>query len=294
LKVRAEVASVIPISERKFKIAYGWRVETDVKENWYVFVHFGAGDPIPFQNDHEPARPVQTWRAGELIDDGPFDVTIPENITAEAVEILMGLCRGPGGSERAKLPSCGGDRRVLVGRLRLRPTIAFEKVAPGSPLGDPLCFARADNGWAEGLCLTDRFLKNTHEVLSPLADLTAHARLIRLDFLTANRAVRRATFGEDAKAPVATVTVNFGPADFVAKSDIGGDVTLPTYGFLIESPTFVAFHATSWSGRRYERPVLFTIRFERGRARIFHGFGDAHITWHNRQFQVQRETDVAF
>ena len=32
-------------------------------------------------------------------------------------------------------------------------------------------------------------------------------------------------------------------------SKYGGDITLPTYGFLVESPTYIAFHSLSWNGR---------------------------------------------
>jgi hypothetical protein len=161
------------------------------------------------------------------------------------------------------------------------------------PAGDAGCFCRADSGWAEGLCLTDRFLKNTHEILSPLAQLTAHARLVKFEFLTKDRAVRRATFGEDAKGCVARVTANFGPTEYTAKSEMGGEVVLPTFGFLVEAPDFLVFHALSWGGRRYQKPVLFTIRVEDGRARIFHGFGDAHLIWRGRERHVPREAEVA-
>jgi hypothetical protein len=294
LNVRPSVESVSPISDRSFRITYRWNIGADVADDWRVFVHFDAGDLTSFGNDHTPSRPTSTWRAGEVIDDGPFEVTIPQTVAAGAVEVYMGLCRGKGGSERAKLPTGGTDRRGHVGRLRLKPAVVFEKAEPRPPLGDPSCFARADNGWAEGLCLTDRFLKNTHEILSPLAELTANARLAKLEFLTADRAVRRATFGADASSPAVIVTVNFGAAEYAAKSDIGGDVALPTFGFLIEAPGFLAFHALSWGGRRYEKPVLLTIRLEGHRARIFHGFGDAHLTWRGREWHVPREAEVSF
>ncbi|MCX7827236.1 MAG: hypothetical protein N2689_17035, partial [Verrucomicrobiae bacterium] len=290
VQARPSVVSVSQISPRRFQIRYRWQVEADCAGDWHVFVHFGKGEPVPFQNDHAPARPVATWRAGDVIEEGPFEVTVPEKFADDAADIYIGLWRR-GGSERAVLPGCGADRRVLAGRLRIKPAISFEQVPSPARIGDMGCFARADNGWAEGLCVTDRFIKNTHELLGPLAAITAHARLTKLEFLTSDRAVRRATFGESAR-DVATVTVNFGAADYVAQSRLGGEVTLPTWGVLIESPAFVAFHATSWAGRRYERPVLFAIRLQGGRARIFHGFGDARIHWRGRDLVVPREAEV--
>jgi len=181
---------------------------------------------------------------------------------------------------------------VLVGRLRLKPTIAFEKAGPLPALGDLGCFVRADNGWAEALCSMDRFVKNTHEILGPLASVTAHARLTKLEFLTPDRAVRRATFGGSGGRPAATVTVNFGPGEFVVESSQDGKVKLPTWGFLIESPRFIAFHATSWAGRDYNAPVLFTVRMDGKHTHIFHGFGDARLTWRGRDLEVRRELQI--
>jgi len=38
--------------------------------------------------------------------------------------------------------------------------------------------------------------------------------------------------------------------------------------------------------------VLFTIRQNGGRARIFHGFGDSRLAWQGREPDVRRETEV--
>ena len=152
------------------------------------------------------------------------------------------------------------------------------------------CYTRADNGWAQRLCKTDRFVKNTHEILSPLAEITAHSRLVRFEFLTPDRAVRRATYA-DATGPTATITVNFGTADYTAHSDVGQDVILPEWGFLVEAPRFTAFQATRWAGQGYASPVLFAIRSEGSHTRIFHGFGDAHLVWQGQHLSVPREIE---
>ena len=89
-----------------------------------------------------------------------------------------------------------GPRRVLVGKLKVDgDRVEYEpvKASPAKPAGDLGLFVRAENGWAAGLHPMDRFLKNTHEILGPLAAITAHARLTKLEFLTPDRAVRRAT-----------------------------------------------------------------------------------------------------
>jgi hypothetical protein len=167
---------------------------------------------------------------------------------------------------------------------------------------DKACFTRAHNGWAEGLCLTDRFIKNTYEILSPLNELTSKIRLTQVDFLTArqeprtptDRKVRRTQFGE-----AATVAVNGSKSNFNISSKISGEVVLPPFGFVVESPTFVAFHALKWGGVEYDSPVLFTLRSldgkpisESEKVRVFHGFGDARIAWKGRIIEVGKETII--
>jgi Domain of unknown function (DUF6259) len=292
VKARPEIVSFEPLGPRKFRIKYRWQVDADGAGDWRVFVHFGAREPVPFQNDHAPARPVAAWRAGDVIEEGPFEVTVPDKVPAGDFDVFIGLFRGTGGSERAWLPRCDVKGRVLLGRLRLKPALALEKVESRPMPDDPGRYARAENGWAEGLCITDRFLKNTHEILGPLEELTAHARLTKLEFLTPDRLVRRVTFADKSDRIVAKVTVNFGTSSFTAQSKTGGDVALPQCGFLIEAPRFVAFCATSWAGRQYEKPVLFTVRAEGRQTRIFHGFGDARLHWHGRELTVQRDATL--
>ena len=166
---------------------------------------------------------------------------------------------------------------------------------------DKACFTRAHNGWAEGLCLTDRFVKNTYEILSPLNELTSRVRLTQVDFLTqqeprtpTDRKVRRTQFGE-----AATVTVNGSESNFTISSKIGGEVILPPYGFLIESPTFLAFHTLKWNEMEYDSPVLFTLRSldgkpisESERVRVFHGFGDTRFAWRDGVVKVGKETTI--
>ena len=114
--------------------------------------------------------------------------------------------------------------------------------------------------------------------------------MTKLEFLTPDRLVRRVTYADKSGRAVATATVNFGTSRFTARSKAGGEVALPGCGFLIEAPQFVAFCATSWAGRSYDKPVLFTVRTGGRQTRIFHGFGDAHLIWHGKELTVPRET----
>jgi len=157
---------------------------------------------------------------------------------------------------------------------------------------DIACFTRAYNGWAEGFCLTDRFVKNTYEILSPLNEITSQTRLTRIDFLTPDRKVRRTQFGGDV-----TVTVNGSESDFTVSSKNGGRVVLPPFGFLVESPTFIAFHALTWDSVEYDAPVLFTLHsldgnplVESEQVRAFHGFGDSRLALNGDTCEVPKES----
>ncbi len=165
---------------------------------------------------------------------------------------------------------------------------------PDGPV-DPAVFTRAHNGWAEGFCLWDRFIKNTHEVLSPLNALTAETLIERYDFLDERRTIRRATFGNGV-----TAVVNGSDSDHVVNSELGGKVRRPPYGFLVEADTFVAFYAHSWGGRRYADAVLFTLTSlddrhlaESAQVRVFHGFGESHLAWRDGIVDVKREAIIS-
>jgi hypothetical protein len=169
-------------------------------------------------------------------------------------------------------------------------TALAELPLPEGPY-DPAAFTRAHNGWAEGMCLWDRFIKNTHQVLSPLNRLTAETLIDRYEFVDDQRLVRRTTFGNGV-----TAIVNGSSAVYETRSALGGAVRLPPYGFLVEAETFVAFHALSWGETPYDVPVLFTLTSKDGRplaesaqVRVFHGFGDARLRWRGDTVEVQRE-----
>ena len=118
--------------------------------------------------------------------------------------------------------------------------------------------------------------------------------MTRFEFLNDDLSVRRTVFGEGPGAP--STVVNLGDGTFTIQSTRGGSVAFPPGGLLIESPTFVAFCATSWSGHRYDAPTFFTLRSLDGRAlsasaqvRVFHGFGDPNLAWRGQVRVVRRE-----
>jgi len=174
---------------------------------------------------------------------------------------------------------------------------ADDQSKPAPPQADPALFTRADNGWAAGLHPMDRFIKNTCEVLSPLNELTAQTPMTQHQFLTPDRKVERTVFGESGNA--VQVLVNASKTNYVCSSKLGGRLLLPPFGFLVESPTFIAFHALNWNGLRYDSPVMFTLRSidnqplsRSHQVRAFHAFGDAHIRLRRSTKAVTREDVV--
>ncbi len=155
-------------------------------------------------------------------------------------------------------------------------------------------YTRSDNGWAEGMHPLDVFVKNTHEVLGPLHYVTALDRLTAFEYLTDDRTVRRAVYGEGSEAT--KVTVNFGRTDAEIVSEIGGRTVLPPWGFLVESPRFIAFHAHFWNGQDYGDGALFTLQptddkplKDSGSIRVFHAFGPATLVWLGKTYELKRE-----
>ena len=64
------------------------------------------------------------------------------------------------------------------------------------PSADRACYTRSDNGWAEGLHPYDVFIKNTHEVLGAINEVTGYNRLTEFRYLSDNGAVRQAVYGD--------------------------------------------------------------------------------------------------
>ena len=140
----------------------------------------------------------------------------------------------------------------------------------------------------------DAFVKTTHELLGPLHAATAYDRLNRLEFLTPDQSVRRATYGEGDDST--TVVVNLGKNDARVTTELGGTVQLPPWGLTIESPRFAAFYAKKWGGRSYAEGALFTVQVVEGenfdaasKLRVFHGFGDPILSWKGTDYTVDRE-----
>jgi hypothetical protein len=293
--VAPSIGEFEPAGTNRFLISYRWQVRRVPAKNWRVFVHYTDPDgKIAFQDDHEPSTPATEWNVGAM-EFGTFGREVPGWLQG-TFDIRMGLFDATTGRRAELSGRDDGERRHVVGRITfLGDRIRFEPAA--NPIGtwaDPAVFVGGDGGWTAGMHPYDRFVKNTHEVLSPLNELTARMPMTDHQFLSPDRKWQRTVFGSGREAVV--VTVHAGEGAVRVKSALGGEVELPPFGFLVESPQFVAFHAASWHGRPYPAPALFTLRSldgkpidRSGQVQVFHGWGAPGIRIGGREFQVRRQ-----
>ncbi len=170
---------------------------------------------------------------------------------------------------------------------------------PPGTASNPAAFVRGDGGWTAGLHPYDRFVKNTHEILSPLNELTARLPPTQHEFLDRDRRIQRTVFGSGSNTY--EVVVNGSPDTLGRTSKFGGHVELPPGGLLVEGRDFIAFLATRWGGHRFSGPTLFTLRSTDGRplessrhVHTFHGFGDPALRFRGQEFTVNREMELTF
>ncbi len=78
----------------------------------------------------------------------------------------------------------------------------------------------------------DCFIKNTYELLSPIAEKVALLPMTNHEYLTEDRTVERSQFGEHW-----IIVVNYGPEDYLHNQTL-----LPPMGFIVTGPDFLAQH----------------------------------------------------
>jgi hypothetical protein len=289
-EARINVVPLAPVVKdlggRRLAITYRWKVGQLVPWNGSFFVHFTrpkakTSEKIAFQNDHAPKVPMSRWQPG-VVEDGPYTVEVPAAAQGQ-FDIRVGVVHA--GQRVALSRALHDGLRYHLGTITVQgEKIDYQPAAP--PQGTEL-WSRGDGGWGESLCPEDRVIKNTWEVLSPLNTITAERPLSSHEFLAPDRLVQRTRFGD------VTITVAY------EKPARIGDNVVPAYGFIIESPSYVAFCATRYNGLDYAEPALFTVRSLDGKpiaassqVRIYHGFGDGRIRLLGKEFNVAREDVV--
>ncbi|MBX7256435.1 MAG: hypothetical protein K1Y02_08740 [Candidatus Hydrogenedentes bacterium] len=103
----------------KVRLSYEWVVNDSLDTDYLCFVHFttpliSTADSIAFQQDHALPKPSSQWKAGDTIDDGPYEITIPDAPITE-YNVTIGLHQ-----EGRRVPLKGvstSGNRILIGKL---------------------------------------------------------------------------------------------------------------------------------------------------------------------------------
>ena len=291
---RPAVAHFEALGERRFRIRYRWSVEKPIDKDWRVLVHFtSAAGRILHGADFTPQPPTSQWKPG-AVELGPFDVALPSQIKGP-LEIRLGLFT-PGDGPRAVLPGPhDGERRCRVGQLNLQgKKVAFEPLSEPAPAGNAGLYVQGDNGWTAGLHPQDRFLKNTHEILSPFNRRTSLTLMTDYGAMPDAPHVFRSQFAGGAE-----VYANLSSEEAAIRTPRWGETRLPPLGLLAHASDFLAICVRKFGGCEYGEPALFTLTSVDGqplekttKIRVFHGFGPAELRIRGRQFHVPREATL--
>ncbi len=175
LKVEPSIVEVKQTAPRRIAITYNWTSKDAIAQDWTCFVHFtDTAGQIKFQGDFRPDPPTSQWKPGEHRF-GPFTVTIPAGLTG-MFDIRAGFFRQEVGERPMLMGRRDRERRTMLGKIKVSgDDIEFIRQADAPPAlaGDGAMYTRGDGGWTAGMHPMDRFLKNTHEILSPLNEITS-------------------------------------------------------------------------------------------------------------------------
>jgi hypothetical protein len=119
-RVHPVVASFQQTGVRAFRVSYKWDVQDWLAKNYNCFVHFCTNGIICAQQDHAVSPPASQWQAAQVINDGPWNVTLPGSLPDGDYDWLIGLFDGGGDGQRVPLQGVDdGTLRIRLGALHL-------------------------------------------------------------------------------------------------------------------------------------------------------------------------------
>jgi hypothetical protein len=118
-RVHPSVGSFQSTGTRTFRASYRWEVQDRLAKDYACFVHFDSNGAIRAQQDHTLSPSASQWQVGTVVDDGPWNVTLPAGLADGDYDWVIGLFdRGDG--SRVRLQGLDdGSGRVRLGTLRL-------------------------------------------------------------------------------------------------------------------------------------------------------------------------------
>jgi len=119
-RVHPSVGSFQQTGTRTFRVTYRWDVQDLVPRNYTCFVHFCTNGVIRAQQDHSVSPPTSQWQVGQIVSDGPWNVTLPSSLPDGDYDWLIGLYDLGGDGTRVHLQGVDdGDSRIRLGVLHL-------------------------------------------------------------------------------------------------------------------------------------------------------------------------------
>jgi len=106
----------------EFKVNYSWKVGETLSKDYRCFVHISKTaeeTSIDFQQDHDLDMPTSKWKAGSKVEDGPYDVHLPDTLKDGDYIWYIGLWTPKTG--KLTLDGAGDGRdRIKLGMLQVR------------------------------------------------------------------------------------------------------------------------------------------------------------------------------
>jgi hypothetical protein len=209
----------------RVQITYEWIVNESLGDDFMCYVHAlnerePAAQHIVFQQDHPLLRPTSQWRKGDVIVDGPYEVTVSDKF--DDYDLVVGLYGGKGSVLHLQ-GMADAHHRIQIAKLRLQKqngqvTAITAGPASRSPPGSDEDFTAHTNlpgTWlAFGKVATDGSLKVNREsnrlVIFPYPrDKSFRASL---DLKTLAPAAKRTKV--QVRALTAETQRDLGPVDF--------------------------------------------------------------------------------
>jgi hypothetical protein len=95
-------------------------VQDLLAKNYACFVHFCTNGVIRAQQDHALSPPTSQWQLGQIISDGPWNVSLPASLPDGDYDWLIGLFDATGDGSRVPLQGLDdGTLRIRLGGLHL-------------------------------------------------------------------------------------------------------------------------------------------------------------------------------
>ena len=280
------------------QVTYTWKTYGQAPQGNYGFIAQYA-DPASTDcwaavaaDAHAFSTPTNQWPASGTYVDGPITLSGSAFTTPASgetyLDVYVFMTTNPDGTgSRVRVRGfdiclnngyINGYGRYYIDRLTLKSdgTIAVSYPVLPDLYNFGRCDTKRDSSYQnEGLTL------NTYKICGPLNSITSNSPMTYHTFLTSDRTVQRSRFGDDVE-----ITVNYGSTPYS-----WGSTVLPQYGFLIESPTHVAFRASAYGGRTFSQSTLAVVTSTNGMpiatstaVSTYRAYGDTAVTVAGRTF----------